>query len=107
MLSDNWIEDRECGTLLGSLATSDDRGPLAMAAKLAEVECLALGARSFAEVVSSADTSRDEGGLLIRLIDDVRLIPPAAADIDEWVEDLEIPLDPGITVDDPEEVEVA
>ena len=74
---------------------------------MAEVGCRAFGARSFAAILSSADPSRDEGGLLIRLIDEVRLMPPAAADIDEWVEDLEIPLDPGITVDDPEEVEVA
>jgi len=46
----------------------------------------------------------------MRLIDDVRLIPPDGAvemeDMAEWVEDLDIPLDPGMTVDEPDEVEV-
>lgn len=92
--------------MLGSLIASDDRVSLAKAAKLAEVECRARGARSLAAVLSSADTSREEGGLLIRLIDDVRLIPPTAEDMAECVEDLEIPLDPGMTVDDPDDVEV-
>jgi hypothetical protein len=39
-------------------------------------------------------------------MDDVRLIPPVVAvsfDNVEWVEDLDIPLDPGMTVDDSEE----
>jgi len=67
-------------------------------------------ARSCGVELSSADTSRDDGGLLIRLIDDVRLIPPDGPvemeDMAEWVEDLEIPLEPGMTVDEPEEVEV-
>jgi hypothetical protein len=75
------------------------------------VECRTRGARSCTPVeLSSADASRDDGGLLIRLIDDVRLIPPDGAveteDMAEWVEDLEIPLEPGMTVDEPDEVEV-
>jgi len=63
-----------------------------------------------AVLLSSAETSLDDGGLLILLIDDVRLIPPDVAPVTDdmavWVEDLEIALEPGMTVDEPDEVEV-
>jgi hypothetical protein len=84
-----------------------------MAAKLAEVEWRAFEARSLRALVpedSSAEASREGGGLLMRLIDDVRLIAPVVdpetEDMAEWVEDLEIPLEPGMTVDEPDEVDV-
>ena len=86
------------------------REPPVIAVACAEVECRIRGARSCGVELSSADASLDDGGLLIRLIDDVRLIPPDGpaemGDMAEWVEDLEIPLEPGITVDEPDEVEV-
>jgi hypothetical protein len=44
----------------------------------------------------------------MRLMDDVLLIPGAAVDdMAAWVEDLDKALEPGMTVDDPDEVEVA
>lgn len=48
------------------------------------------------------DRRDDDGASEIRLIDDVRLTP-VAEDMAEWVDDLEIPLEPGMTVDEPDE----
>ena len=67
-------------------------------------ECLTFGARpsEVAEVDSSVEDRRDDGASDIRLIEDVRLTP-VAEDMAEWVDDLEIPLERGMTVDEPDE----
>lgn len=63
-----------------------------------------LGARSADWSVSASDCPEADGET--RLMDDVRLIPPGMAlssDKAEWVDDLDIPLDPGMTVEEPDD----
>lgn len=48
------------------------------------------------------DRRDEDGASEIRLIEVVRLTP-LAEDMAEWVDDLEIPLEPGMTVDEPDE----